>query len=493
MAWDGRYLWCLEGTTELVGYDVKRRLPFTIVSLKTSAHWVTFAGDRFWTIRRTAPNAAILQAWSFPKPQNGDLCAGSPQPHVRVVAGGVFNPSRVESLKGMTALFKKAPVDDVHLKLDKVTFNLPCETVELGDVCRWLVFKNVTVPPNSFRSIHGTIRFSVRDCRHIIIPDDLPSIDAVPAHIRQEFLHPVEGMRDPDMLAASRSTKAYTEQNSYWKLRKVHDWILDQMRVGKPPKSKRCSDILRSGRARCDGYKALMTTLCRLNGIPCQNHGAARPYTAHTWNSVYLPGGVGWVEIDAMLNDDAQENPFGYNKIKHLGWRHYAISSREPGEGFPNMTTLGSMEIPFSFPNSAHTVDAQAHDRRYVKFDFESFNAARTADGPPACPLSPIRRATRDRYLELVWPSGYDLEDGSNLSYEIYASPGSILAGRKPHMVVDTVTTTRWRIKNLDPARMYHFQIIAVDSSGNRPDPRKKWQLSLSGVLLGKYVWNRNK
>ena len=171
--------------------------------------------------------------------------------------------------------------------------------------------------------------------------------------------------------------------------------------------------------------------------------------------------------------------------IENLAVEGYVTSARIPGHDLPTVAVKGT-QIPFDFKHCAFTDSGSMLLAYLVKFDFDDCEPDSASGGSPVCPRIPQNWENRDGSLELVWPEGYDIEDGANLKYEIYASPKQMKGQRNKEDYVITVETNRWRIQDLTPTveDFYYFAIVALDSDDNRPHEKKKGDLDMKTIYL---------
>jgi len=161
----------------------------------------------------------------------------------------------------------------------------------------------------------------------IIPPETIGDIEDVPKKLKKYTEHLADGKsffyraKDPEIVSlAENLTKG--KPNAYCKVKAIIEWIRKNIKP-EVHTSHDPIDILRSGKADCDGYANLLASMCRAIGIPAirvggfmyagdgsyyetkhtyygnvsgyiEGFGLANP---HAWSLVYLPN-YGWVPID---------------------------------------------------------------------------------------------------------------------------------------------------------------------------------------------------
>ncbi len=478
MAWDGRYLWCLQGTGTLVGYDLKRQLAFTSFPMKERTGWLAVGGQKVWgTMRAASKGTDYIPIHSFPVPRNGDVCMGEPERRVQVMAGAVDNSSKTES-KVVTVQVHNVPFDEVHQRVLNVRFEPAHSRLHnYEDFSRTVRIPNVAIAPRSVTSVHGVIEYTRRPCRYILIPDEIGALSDIPENIRRRFTQQHDEMKEQIVLTAAKEA-AGSETNPYWKMRSIHDWIGENLHQA--PGGGGPAKVLEGGQATCGGYTGVMWALCRLNGIPCRTATATYPGANHAWALIWLPGVNGWVDVDVMKDDWPSE--YSYMRSRYIGRRGLQMRRGPPEEGPRRITT-----------------DDEGRPMVDLKADLSGGRIDEGADLTPACYASPdLWRVTPDGYLELLWAEGYDYEDGTDLTYEVYASTERMQKQRNPGLcVASNLKQPFWRVEGLEPAESYWFRVVALDKTGQRSADASvsggMKQMRLGKPLLGRYVWNRKK
>lgn len=102
--------------------------------------------------------------------------------------------------------------------------------------------------------------------------------------------------------------KSITEKNDYYKVLKVHNWIVDNMSYNLEEESNNANiyGALKNKRIVCEGYARLFKSLLDKMNIPCvfisgEGISANGKSENHAWNYVYLKGK--WYAIDVTWDD----------------------------------------------------------------------------------------------------------------------------------------------------------------------------------------------
>jgi hypothetical protein len=90
------------------------------------------------------------------------------------------------------------------------------------------------------------------------------------------------------------------ESNPYWKLRAVHDALIERVVYAQPP-DESVPGVLRTGKGVCRNIGACLETLGRAAGVPVLDAWAPR----HNLNCAYLPG-AGWAFIEVTANNEGE-------------------------------------------------------------------------------------------------------------------------------------------------------------------------------------------
>jgi len=160
----------------------------------------------------------------------------------------------------------------------------------------------------------------------IIPPEAIGNAEDVPKKLKKYTEHLVYGeffyrAKDPEIASlAKKLTKG--KPNAYYKVKAIVEWIRENIEY-EADVSHDPIDILRSGKADCDGYANLLASLCRAIGIPALTvsgylyagdgiycwsnytyYEGANGYVEemwdrnpHAWALLYLPN-YGWIPVD---------------------------------------------------------------------------------------------------------------------------------------------------------------------------------------------------
>ena len=90
------------------------------------------------------------------------------------------------------------------------------------------------------------------------------------------------------------------ETNPYWKLRAVHDALIDRVVYVQPP-DESVPGLLRTGKGVCRNFSAALETLGRAAGVPVLDAWAPK----HNLTCAYLPG-AGWAFVEVTANNGGE-------------------------------------------------------------------------------------------------------------------------------------------------------------------------------------------
>ena len=215
----------------------------------------------------------------------------------------------------------------------------------------------------------------------IIPPETIGDVEDVPKELKKYTEHLADGraffyrVKDPEIIIlAENLTKG--KPNAYYKVKAIIEWI-DKNIEYEAHVSHDPIDILRSGKADCDGYANLLASLCRAIGIPAITvvgfsyvgdnvyswtnhtyHEAENGYietkwelTPHAWALLYLPN-YGWMPIDLSAGYCAPIIPEKSTRCVlndipfHDLFPTYAIEEWESsGKASFSYITIGKVEI----------------------------------------------------------------------------------------------------------------------------------------------------
>ena len=154
------------------------------------------------------------------------------------------------------------------------------------------------------------------------------------------------------------------EANPYWRLRRVHDALIDRVTYA-PPSDESVAGLLKTGKGLCRNFSDALQALGRIADVPVLD--AWSPH--HNLVCAYLSG-AGWVFIEVTANN-AQESPnrwrrsiwFGGLPRDQLttGVRGPSILRGATVDGRP-LVNQWHCRIPEGLPGFSHKADWEVHD-----------------------------------------------------------------------------------------------------------------------------------
>ncbi|MGB2984271.1 MAG: transglutaminase domain-containing protein, partial [Phycisphaerae bacterium] len=259
-----------------------------------------------------------------------------------------YGPGEVTGLTLNIALPMTLPNQKL---LTDVTFSSP-PTGTVRD--RWeqecAVFDLGSVPAGTKTTLTYSVSAEVSAIRYLIIPENIGTLDDIPAGIRQEYT--ADGSRyrikSPYMQETVKRIVG-DEKNPYWIARKIYDFIIDSLEYEMIGGWDVPEVVLKRGSGSCSEYTYTFVALCRAAGLPARYQGsivvrgddASIDEAFHRWAQIYLPN-YGWVPVDANRGDakSPADQAGGFGELsnrflittqgggdsEYLGWSYNSFS-----------------------------------------------------------------------------------------------------------------------------------------------------------------------
>ncbi len=351
LAWDGRYLWCVDNITD----ELTQFSPVdgtTIRSFKAPApdpSGLAFDGEYLWVtdsgkneIYRVNPeNGRVILITDAPGPVVAGICFDGnnlwcmdyqddrayeliyrDEEHFtrkKERTGAVTFTHQIKNFgpgKVLTAdLHIAVPVNrDNQELLGEIEYNIPpvdFVTDRWGQQTAHYHLRNLDAGETV--TVEMTTRARTWEVRHFIFPENLGSLDQIPAEIKDRYLEDNEKFQMTHPVIRDALEKAVgDEQNPYWIVRKIYDYLIDHMYYEMTGGWNTAPTVLARGNGSCSEYTFVFISLCRAAGIPARYVGsvvvrgedASMDDVFHRWAEVYLPG-YGWIPVDASRGDSA--------------------------------------------------------------------------------------------------------------------------------------------------------------------------------------------
>jgi hypothetical protein len=106
-------------------------------------------------------------------------------------------------------------------------------------------------------------------------------------------------LNDPDLRSFALAA-VQGESDPYWRLRRVHDALIDRVTYA-PPSDESVPGLLKTGKGLCRNLSAGLQTLGRIAGVPVLDAWAPH----HNLVCAYLPG-AGWAFIEVTANNSKE-------------------------------------------------------------------------------------------------------------------------------------------------------------------------------------------
>ena len=380
ITWDGQYLWCVDDLDKkLIQFDPDDGTTIREFSSPASGpQGITFDGEYLWISDRLRDEIYMVN----PETGNVILVAKSPGKYARDLAFDGKNLWNVdlesrkiyrlkirdnelyvkrneykakmtyEHLltnfgpgKVLTAdVYVAIPVNRVNQEITssvKVSPKAEYDTDNYGQKTAHFHYNNI--PSGEKRESVVEYNFTTWDVDYFIYPDKVGPSGDIPQDIKDTYLADNAKYRITDPVIQQAVKEAVeTEQNVYWKMRKIFNYLIDHMYYERVGGWNTAPTVLARGNGSCSEYSFVFISMCRAAGIPARYVGAVARRgddrsiddVFHRWVEVYLPN-YGWIPVDPSGGD--QKTPADQARyIGHLSNR-FVITTQSGG----GSTTLG--------------------------------------------------------------------------------------------------------------------------------------------------------
>ncbi len=147
--------------------------------------------------------------------------------------------------------------------------------------------------------------------RYFIFPDEVGSMDEIPAHIKKTYLvDDVKYNFNHPVIRHALKEAVGNEKNPYWIVRNIYQYLMTKMYYEMAGGWNTAPTVLKRGNGSCSEYSFVFISMCRAAGIPARYVGSvvvrgdlsAMDDVFHRWVEVYLPG-YGWIPVDPSGGD----------------------------------------------------------------------------------------------------------------------------------------------------------------------------------------------
>ncbi|MBW6459483.1 MAG: hypothetical protein K0B08_02820 [Bacteroidales bacterium] len=349
IAWDGQYLWCVDDmSAELIqfspldGTTIREfRAPVpdpTGLAFDGKYLWVSDrARDEIYMV--SPENGRVLLIMQSPGPYPMGLCYDGEhlwnmdyqhnklyqlkrqddEKFIRIKerTGQVTFTQQVKNFgPGMVTsadLHMAIPVNRTNQELlEEITFNMDPAgfvTDRWGQQTAHFRFENL--PAGETRSVEMNVKAKTWEVRQFIFPDQVGGLNQIPKDIKDRYLEDNEKFQlDHPVIRNTVKNVVGNEQNPYWIMRKIYDYIIDNMYYEMTGGWNTAPTVISRGSGSCSEYTFVLIAMCRAAGLPARYVGsvvvrgddASMDDVFHRWAEVYLPN-FGWIAVDASRGD----------------------------------------------------------------------------------------------------------------------------------------------------------------------------------------------
>lgn len=247
-----------------------------------------------------------------------------------------------------------SPLDEVELENLEWRIALPAETPrqtlkhvepiglpfteELQDGQRVAVFRFKTLKPNEARLFGWKALVEVRGIKYLLTPTEVEASPELSPELKVRYLVDDDQLAmDTEIVRRAARTAVGTETNILRKIRKIRDYVYDQLSYGIQPRIDTPDVVLARGVGSCGEYVGVLLALSRLNGIACRTVGRYKcppqadqhfvplqPDFNHVWLEFFIPG-FGWVPMESNPDDVIERGPYPTRFFMGLPWNHIEL------------------------------------------------------------------------------------------------------------------------------------------------------------------------
>jgi hypothetical protein len=183
---------------------------------------------------------------------------------------------------------------------------------------------------------------NIHEVQYYIYPEDVGSLSDIPEAISSRYLENNDKYQfDHPTIRRALDEALGEEENPYWILRRIFNYVIDQMYYEMAGGWNTAPTVLERGNGSCSEYTFVYISMCRAAGLPARYVGsvvvrgdfASHDDVFHRWVEVYLPG-IGWVPVDPSRGDKEWPRDQGV-AIGHLDARF--LITTESGGGSETM------------------------------------------------------------------------------------------------------------------------------------------------------------
>ncbi|MCK5820608.1 MAG: T9SS type A sorting domain-containing protein [Bacteroidales bacterium] len=354
LAYDGKYLWCADNSLkEIYKIDLDyQKIIMIIPSPNDSPYGICWDGSDLWIAGNSSKTLKKMHTTGT----NPVVYLDSLNAHLQYKltirnVGSTFMNLRT---------WISQPYSSLKQNLDSDIVFSPYPLSFTND--QWdqrFAYYNNTINPGDSILFNMNMDATTYDMRYYIFPDEVGTIRDVSASIQSSYLADGDYYDIHNQIVKDAVTEAIgTETNMYWKARKIHDYIINEIHYVLDGRWDKAPQILTQGHGSCSEYSYLFIAMCRAAHIPARYeagayNGGQLPYideVFHRWSQIYLPP-YGWIHVDATWDD--REYPA--NQYRYFGATSKRLFATTLGGG-------GSNKISWTY-NSANSQTGGIRER----------------------------------------------------------------------------------------------------------------------------------
>lgn len=319
LAFDGKYLWCTDcGVDEMYKIDIARKKVIMIIKSPAAySYGLAWDGECVWVAGYNSRNICRISVFGTNHTAIIDSFKVSVQYKVTVKNTGSAD------MNLRTWICK--PYESIRQRLDSPIIWNPAPISFVTD--NWdqeTAYYIEAIAPGVEKTYYWSANVTTYSVRYYIFPDSVGTINDIPENIRQDYT--VDGSNydiyDP-VIQYAVSEAVGNETNLYWKVRNIHDYIIEHIYYNMDGRWDSAPVILTQGHGSCSEYTYLFVAMCRAAGIPAKYEAGGHvrqgelPYedtVFHRWHLVYLPP-YGWIHVDTTWDD----KDYPANQARYFG------------------------------------------------------------------------------------------------------------------------------------------------------------------------------
>ncbi|MBN2173789.1 MAG: hypothetical protein JW731_06645 [Bacteroidales bacterium] len=339
ITWDGKYLWISDRLKDEI-YMVEPETGSVIIITDAPGSFtrdLCFDGKNLWAVDYQEDKIFKL------KIRDGEKYRAYNAHKARIVYTHEvtnFGPGDIRDVDIHIAIPKDRPSQGI---VDPPSFKpayTDLVTDKWGQQTAHFHFENIKAGEKVKGEMTTTAKVS--EVRYFIYPENVGSMDEIPADIKNKYLENNDKYQFDDPIIQNALKAAIgDETNPYWIFRKIFNYLIDHMYYEMVGGWNTAPTVLARGNGSCSEYSFVYISMCRAAGLPARYVGsvvvrgdyASMDDVFHRWVEVYLPN-YGWVPIDPSGGDNERPRDQA-NYIGHLA--HRFLITTESGGGSETM------------------------------------------------------------------------------------------------------------------------------------------------------------